>query len=119
MLHASKVNLDQRTSAVVTRTPAPEGFQASAERRERLYATGLETIFVANFHDVLQGQTWVTSLRISGQPTEKKMLSLGFRHLFQLRLGDGGEIVLASFDLTFKNAYRIIEESAQPVPQFS
>ena len=119
MLHAGKVNLDQRTSAIVTRTPAPEGFQASAERRERLDATGLETIFVANLHVVLEGQAGKLLFRESGQPTEKKMLSLGFRHLFQLRLGDGGEIVLASFDLTFKNAYRIIEESAQPVPQFS
>lgn len=119
MLDAHEVKAKSGTTVIITRQPTPKGVQASAQCREGLYSTGLETVFVANLHVVLEGQAGKLPFRESGQPTEKKMFSLGLRYLLQFHLGDGSNVLFTFGDLTLENTPRVACEATQPLPEFA
>ena len=117
--HAGEVNGNQRTSVILTRQAVPEGVQESAQCRNGLNAVGLEAIFVPNFYNVQIRNIRKSPLYQRRQPTEKKMFSLCACNASEFLLCDGSEVVLSGFDFTLEDAYRVIKDTAQPLPEFS
>lgn len=119
VLDAVEVKLYKRTATVIACQTAQEGLEESARRGEGLNAIGLETIFVTNFHDVLVRQFRELPLRECGQPTEKKVLSLGLGHLLYLHRGDGSDVLAALVNFPLEYSPRVVDKSTEPLPDFS